>query len=102
MHAITFMGDMVRENAALWIQHTFGTQPVGMLDNLMGAPVVTTGLVWAIGMIERSDHELKSEPSLPERLPSLFEQRCRIRPIEDRARPRLLADTASLPSQARG
>jgi hypothetical protein len=45
MRGITFMGDMGRENPAAWTQHAFGAQPVGMLDDLMGAQVVTTGLV---------------------------------------------------------
>src|SRR5258708_39813900 len=80
---ITFMGDMRSKDSAIWTQHAFRAHSVCVLDDLMGAQMVPTGLFGTIGMIQ--DHNIESHLVLPENLPRLFEQCGCIRTINDSA-----------------
>ena len=70
MCRITFMGDMRRKDAAISTQHTFRAHSVCVLNDLMGAQMVTTMLFGTIGVIQ--DHNIESHLVLPESLPRLF------------------------------
>src|SRR5882724_12808540 len=80
MSRIAFMGDMCRKAAGIWTQHTFCVHSVCVLKDLMGAQMVATRLMGAIGVIQ--DDNIESHLVLPEGLPCLFEQRGCIRTIK--------------------
>ena len=80
---ITFVGNVCREHAAIWLQGSISTETAGVFNNFVGAQMVTAELVLAIGVIQND--KIKLHLLIPECLPSLFRQCAGIRAVEQRA-----------------
>ena len=80
---IAFVSDMCSKEAGVWTQHTFRAHSVCVLNDLMGAQMITTRLFRTIGVIH--DHNIESHLVVAKNLPSPFEQCGCIRTIEDSA-----------------
>src|SRR5215469_3742004 len=79
---ITFVGNVRREDAAIWLKGSVSTKTAGVFNNFVGAQMVPADLVLAIRVIQND--KIKLHLLIPESLPSLFQQCAGIRAVEQR------------------